>query len=376
MNKGKILFLVLKISLMIDVFKNGIRLNPAFALDVTHQIRQNATFDSLSLGNSCSLIEKSEIGTRCNPALSPYSKGEGIYFSVVAKSDGESIENGRELIFKPLSVELVKKLFEQSNYNSLTLNSDIIFRTSLFELTYSPYYLLADLLLFNPANPEISMHLVNRQTLRLTSGMEILRSKIGGDQFYLSAGASIFYYEHQYSKTRLTLFTLSTTPPDKLVQFQTEYGMASDLGFYLGNTHHYFPKLSLQVKNLGSKIKRDEDNVNSAYNQETLFLFEPYTTFGLGKEFLTDFGGIELSTQIPVEGLFEIPRWEYATLGFSYGLNLATIYMSANKYYQNVGVRFNSENFNVGITYTREQDLGDISQSKESSVYTGVDIIL
>lgn len=346
------------------------------AFDVTHQIKPGSTFESIASGGTCSTKEGLTFGTRCNPALFPYSPGEGIYISLISKADGDSIDNGRELIFKPISETLIRKLFEEKNFNSFTANTDIVFKTSLFEISYSPYYLLADLYIFNPAFPEISINLVNRETLKLSAGHEVFKTSLFGDDIYLSVGANLFYYEHQFSNTVFSLFDLSFQRPEELISFQSTYGLSSDIGFYLGNEQVYMPQFSLQFKNVGDDIEKNKSKALSSFQQDSRFLFETYTLFGIGKEISTAIGGFNIGYEMPIDGLLETPNPDLGIVGLSYSIRLASVFTSFGENYKNVGVRFDSENFNVGIIYTEEKDLGKISPSVEKSVYTGIDILL
>ncbi len=326
-----------------------------------------------SLGSACSTTEGAEFSIKCNPALFPYTDEEGIVLSVIGKSDGDSIDNGQDLIFDPISEQLIRKLFQDKNYTSFTFNGDIEFKNSLFNLTYSPYYLLADLYLFNPAFPEISIHLVSRETIRLTSGMEVFNFS---NSFDLSFGSSIFYYEHSYENTVFSLFDLSIKKPEELISFSTVYGVAADIGFFLNNDSKFIPKLSLQVKNINSDLRINESHAKSAFRQSSLFLFETYSQLGFGKSFKTKWGRFDLGIETYFTDIFKEVAPKQTQVGVSYQLGLFSVFSSLSKYYQNLGLRFSSKHFNVGVTYSREKDLGSFQNQHDDSVYTGVEISL
>lgn len=314
--------------------------------------------------------------SKCNPALFPYSNGQGISLSVVGKSDGESIDIGRELIFDPITEPLIRKLFEEKNYNSFTFNGNISFKTSLFELTYIPYYLMADLFIFNPAFPEISIHLVSREVLQLTSGIELKKFSLDGNEFELSVGANLFYYEHSYENTVFTLFDLGFRRPEELISFKSHYGVSGDLGWLLSNKNLYIPDFSLQLKNIESEVERSESRARSAYEQESKYLFETYSSVGLGKKFETYFGGIGLNLEQQFVGYFEEFTIKDLMLGAHYDLKLFSIFLGVSKQYKNIGMQFKSSTFNVGVSYVGESDTNRASAKSESSVYTGIDINL
>ena len=348
-----------------------------YSFDITHQLKPNGTFETTALSNSCSTMQDTSFSSLCNSALMPLSEQQAVSISVVGKSDGDSIDNGRDLIFDPISEELIRKLFEEKNFNSFTFNSNIIFKTSLFEINYTPYYLIADLYLFNPVFPEISLHAVNRETLRLTRGWTLIgdKEKFQTDWF-LSMGTSAYYYKHSTANNVFSLFDLSFNPPESLISFDNEYGAAGDLAFFLMTPYKFWPKFSLQFKNLGSKITRNKGANESAAQQSPYLLFEPYMAFGLGQEFSTFLGRLDFNLEMFHSYSDDSLFIENLTLGSRYTINLFSIYLGLSSYYQNFALRFDSETFKVGIGYAREEDMRRFQPTVENSVYTGVEISL
>jgi hypothetical protein len=346
------------------------------AFEVTHQVRPNSTYESASLNSSCSTLAGVDFASRCNPALFPFTKEQNVSIALMGKADGDSIDNGRDLIFDPISEDLIRKLFEEKNFNSVTLNSDITFKTSLFEISYSPYYLIADLFIFNPAFPEISIHLVNRETFQLTKGWDLGVYEFMGIDFQTSLGGNVYYYEHSSVNTVFSLFDLSILKPEELIQFKSTYGVSGDLGYYLGNSTSYIPDISLQIKNIESKVRENDNNVNSSIYQSPKFLFETYSLMGFGKRYKTIYGDFSINYEVPFGGYFQEIATRHSMLGARYSLKLFSIFLSAGENYQNIGMRFNSKMFNVGITYAREADMGDLQEDVENSVYTGIEFNL
>jgi hypothetical protein len=309
-------------------------------------------------------------------ALFPYNNTSGIYISAVGKSDGDSIDNGRDLIFDPITEELIRRLFEETNFNSFTFNSDVSLKNEFFEVSYSPYYLLADLYLFNPAFPEISLHLVNRESLNISSGLFVIGNESEKDELKLSLGGRVTYYKHESANAIFSLFDLSFNKPEELIRFENTYGVSADFSAYLDNPTQFIPNLSFQLKNIGSEVKDRGELLNSATRLAPRFLFETYATFGLGKEFQTQFGSFAFNIEAFVEGYLQSLDTADTTLGAYYTLKLFSLFLGVGKYYQNVGLSFDSENFNVGIAYTREKDIKQFQQSFEKSAYIGLTISL
>ncbi|MGZ3653576.1 MAG: hypothetical protein ACXWSC_20675 [Bdellovibrionota bacterium] len=345
---------------------------PALAFVVTHQVRPNSNFDAAALSNSCSTIPSLSSPTQCNPALFPVSENQGISVNLVGKSNGNSIDNGYDLIFKPVSEDLLRRLFQQRNFNSFSLSTDIVFKTKLFELSYSPYYLFADIFIYNPAFPEISLNLVNRETLRLSSGTMLFEK----DSRRLSFGASVFYYKHEYDNTNFSLLDLTSVKPGDLIKFSAVSGVAGDVGLFFEEKSWPISRFAVQVKNVGSKISTDPDKASSYYQQTNRFLFEPYSSVGIGKSFLTNAGEFNLNAELFSNKYFTSFEPGFATIAARYSIRLFSLLGAYSARYQNIGVRFDSQFFNVGLFYTREVDIGSYQGDPDRSIYTGIGVSL
>ena len=349
---------------------------PSWPIQTTHTIRPHTSFEGSSLSNSCSTMHSQSFSTRCNMALFPFQKNEGISLSIVGKSDGDSIDNGRDLIFDPITEDLLRKLFEETNYNSFTFNSEVSFKNSLFEVTYIPYYLMADLYLFNPVFPEISMNLVNREELRLSSGFLLFGDGDLDKSLNLSMGSSLFYYSHTSTNTLFSLFDLSNTDAEELIKFNSKYGVSGDLSFFLSIPSDIIPNFSIQYKNIASRINRNEKLTNSSTRLETSYLFDDYLLLGLGKSYKTLYGRFSYNLEIPTENYLSDTKFEHLNLGLNYTLKLLSLFMGLGQNYQTFGISFNSDQFKVGISYSKEKDLGDFQESYDDSAYIGMAINL
>lgn len=345
----------------------------AYAINVTHSIKPRNGFHTSTLQNSCSTFLGTSFSSECNIALFPLTPKNGVFISGVAKSDGDSIDNGRDLIFDPITLDLLRNLFQNSNYNSFSFNSRVSFSNELFEISYSPYYLLADLYLFNPAFPEISLNLVNRETLSLSSGLILLGSN-KPNSFKVSTGATLSYYSHESANSLFSLFDLSNQNPESLILFDTQYGVQADVSFFVDFGNSYLPDLSMQFKNMGSKVKVNKSQAISATRLSPRFLFEPYSQFGIGKKVNTPFGAFSLNLESFIIDVNQEIDWDRSAFGVYYTLNLFSIYGSLSKFYKVVGISFKSELFDVGVSYNSEKDIGDFQQSYENAAYIGVDI--
>lgn len=344
----------------------------SFSLDVVHPIRPSRDYSTSTLNGSCLATKSENFIIPCSYANFDKNQKAGVSFSLVGKTDGDAIDTGLDLIFEHISEELIRKLFEQRNYNSFTFNGSLIFKTSLFDITYTPYYLLADLLIFNPAFPEISIHLVAREELRISRGKNLYNDK----DISIDAGVSLFYYEHTFENTTFSLFEIAENNAKDLISFKNIYGTSGDLDLKFSWKNERIPNFSFQIKNIGSKLNSHRRHIASSINQSTLFLFETYSNFGLGKSISTKYGRFDFNYTIPFTSIYKNYHLDQSSFSIGYGLNLFSFNTSISKFFQIIGVKFDSEFFNIGINYSRERDLGKIQNTPDESVYTGIDIII
>lgn len=345
----------------------------ALAFDVSHQIKPNSNFETMAMSHSCSTVAGTSFSSLCNPALFSLSKKEGIGLSIIGKGDGDSIDNGRDLIFDPITEGLIRKLFEEKNFNSFTFNSGIRFTTSLFEITYSPYFLLADLYIYNPAFPEISVNLINRESLRVTTGTNKIIDQLF-NRYDVYLGVSAFYYTIESANTSFSLFDLVNKQPEELIKLSAQSGVDGDIALFFKTDYSYFFDLSLQFINVADSVKRVSSSDFSI--QKNNLLFERYTRLGLGKTFETKYGGFNVNFEFFQGGLFEEFYSDLTTLGLRYDLNLFSILSGISKNYQNIGLLFRSENFNIGLSYAREKDAPLVQAKADNSIYVGVEMVL
>jgi hypothetical protein len=345
-----------------------------YSFEVTHQVRPHSSFFSSALSQSCSTMKDLPFSSSCNPALFPYDKRTGLYLSAQAKSDGNSINNAKDLVFEPITTPILRRIFAESNFNSLSFNSELAFKNNLFQISYSPYYILADLYLTNPSFPEVSLNLLARESLSLTSGHRIYDNQ----KIELSVGARLSRISDEYENTHFTLFDLSLTSAEKLIILKKRRDTNADIGTYahFKDELHFLPDIALQLKNTFGHYRLDRSRALSLQLQETAFLLEPYSTLGLGKSWRMYDVPFSANLEVPFYGTFHEMAPHRLQLGLNSALKLMNISLSVGKYYQNIGLGFLSGHFNVGLFYSSEKDLGHYSSTKEQSVYVGVDAIL
>ena len=349
--------------------------NSVYAIEATHLILPGGTFTTTVTGRSCSTFNVTKDSLSCNPALFTHFKSSGIKFSLIGKAEGDSIETGKRLVLEPINEDEIRRLFQKNSYNSFSFNSSIGFFNPKFSLSYSPYYILGDISIFNPAFPEVSVNLLKRSTLSLSSGGDFSKT-LGNSEIEWSLGQTTNFYSQTESNSKFTLFDLAFNPPDKLIPFHDSRGITLDLGSILVLKDIGEIKISNQLKNLFSKDKIDKNFASSSTRLQNLYLLEPYALLGLGKNFNTSYGGFEVN----IENFFSEYYTEYdfnkTSLGMQYSLGLFSLLGSISNRYQSLGMHFLSESFNVGIAFMREKNIENYQAHPENAVYLGMDVNL
>ncbi|MBC7713719.1 MAG: hypothetical protein H7177_10285 [Rhizobacter sp.] len=345
------------------------------AIEVTHIVSPGGNFLTTSTARSCSTFSVDRDSVSCNPALYALSQAQGLQLSIVGKAEGSSIDTGKKLIFEPITESLIKDLFQKNSYNSFSFNSSISFFTPYFKLSYSPYFALADILIFNPAFPEISLALTNRSTLSLTSGFS-LNPLFNSKSIDLNFGYTLNFYQQTISQSRFSLFDLSSTKPDQLIKFTDKKGITPDLGTLLELKDLYSLKISAQIKNIATKYKINEERAASAYYLEHKYIFETYSQLGIGKNFQTQYGGVNFNIEGFFESYYKSFDFSRTTVGLRYDLGLFALLSSISKNYRTFGMHFLSQNFDVGLTYISEKNIGRYQQNFDNGAYLGVDFNL
>lgn len=345
------------------------------AIEVTHVVNPGGNFLTTATARSCSTYSVDRDSLSCNPALYALSDTKGLQLSIVGKAEGRSIDTGKKLIFEPISEALIKDLFTKGSYNSFSFNTNISFFTPYFKLSYSPYFALADIMIFNPAFPEVSLALTNRSTLSLTSGFS-LNPLFGTSSVDSNFGYVVSFYNQTVSQTRFSLFDLSTTKPEELIKFTDKKGVTADIGTMFEFKTLYSLKLSAQVKNIGTNYKLNKDRANSAFYLEHKYIFETYSQAGIGKNFQTRWGGLNFNIEGFFEDYFQSFDVSRTVASFRYDLGLFSILSAFSKNYKTFGMHFLSQNFDVGVTYITEKNIGKSQQNTDKAVYLGIDFNL
>ncbi len=337
------------------------------ATQVYHQLKPGSDFYHLATLGACSTQINTNTSMSCNPALSVDGETSGLHIGMVGKADGDSIDNGKSLIFDPINETLLRKLFAEDSYNSFSMNSQLTFRTPYFTLEYSPYYLVADIFLFNPAFASMSVNIINRETLRLASASELKPKMLTIDK--IKFGGILNYYKNVRSNSNLNLVDLGTTDPEDLIIFNTHRGISADLGLILLNTYSFLPDLSFVVKNAGAP---DESTNSLATNSEYLFPVmnvETHSTLGIGKNLNSFLGEIHAEVLLPFERYYQAIYTDYISYSLKYSLGLMQFIAAGSEYHYSFGMNFKSSTADVGIAFTKEKDLGNYADNFKDSIY-------
>lgn len=332
------------------------------AFPILHFIKPESTFSQITTLDSCStyLINIDMVG--CNPALFPYQKDEGLRIGLSTITDGKSVEVGQKLLFDPIKEDFLRELFEKRPFNSWGANSFIQLRTSKFYISYDPLSINADVYVFNPSSPEVAMSLIKSNRLNLKSGIEV----INNDILKSSIGIKAYYYRSEFFQDSVFLSDLTSQNAKDLVKFSRKNGVAGDIGTFFQFSNAYFPKVSLQVKNLNSPIHNKDEEVISERQMRPILVYEMYSKLGVGYDFRTNWGIINTELNAPFNNIFEDLYNEYISGSVSYTLSRFSTHVAYSKYQNAFGFNFGSKVASIGIFYGVSQPLGDFSSQKES----------
>lgn len=341
-------------------------IQPVIGTVITHQIKPGGDFTEASHLGACSTLYTMNNSINCNPAFAT-NREEGIlHVGFISKGDGDSIENGKKLILEPINEKLLRSLFENDSFNSFSLSSNLTFHTNYFTLEYSPYYLVGDILLFNPAFASMSLNLINRETLRAVTAKNYQINSMGIKE--IKIGLGVASYTNITSQSTVNLIDLASKQPEDLVPFEKNKGISSELGALIQSDKSFLPDLSLVAKNIGAP-KISQSHAQSSEKITSFLLLEPYSTLGIGKTFVSNQGLWHAELLVPFRDFYQAYYAEYITTSIGYQLGLMDLTLASSKYISQFGMNFKSRLFDVGIIFAKERDLGAYSSTYKDSVY-------
>lgn len=344
------------------------------AIPVLHNFKPHFNFTQIVSQDTCSTYSKRRDSVGCNPALFHENSKEGLTFFVGSKSDGESVDTGKKLLFESIKKEFLTELFEQRNFNSWGAGSYLEFNTPYFYLSFDPIQVNADIFVFNPAFPEVSMSLNQVKRLSLTSGTRL--QSISSKNHTFDFGATVFYFEQKYYQDSFSLFELTNSSADELVQFKTEKSIAADISVLYRSNYQVIPNIGLMIKNLNSHYTIKEEDIISEKILQPLLIYEQYSKINIGYDFYFKFGSLNLETTIPFNKVYEELLNEYIASSLSYSLGGFSTTVSHSKYIDSFGFKFESNSSGIGIYYSTVQSLGDFSNKKESTAGFAFEVYL
>lgn len=308
----------------------------------------------------------------CNPANLSMNSEEGLVFSLVTKTDGDSVEAGQDVLFSPIDKEFLEELFELNSFNSWEAGSMLEFQTPFFYLSYEPVYAQAAFFIFNPASPEISLTTSKQRRINLTLSEDL---KYGDHNFHF--GLNTFYYERDYFSGSFSLFELSGASVDELIDLKASSAINADLGvIYRNDGVRWIPSFSFVYKNIGSKHEVDSARLDDEKALEPILLYETYLKAEFGYDFNMDYGSLAAAIGMYTDKGIGTYYSDYTTLSLGYSLWNFELLGSYSLYTQTAGIKFSSDSNSVGIVYGRTKALGDFLDDHEDFAIVNLEIYL
>lgn len=345
------------------------------AYEVIHLLRPGSNFTSLASAGACQTFVLDPGSYRCNPAnysLLPRGK---FRLSLLGKTEGRSIDATRKFFFEKFDLEALEDILGDKNYLSFAGQGEILFETPFFALSYSPLYLLVDLLIFNPAIPRVNAILLERRYLSFTTS--ISTHELFPDQFdfNLSVGANLRYVWDEYFRGTFLLSDFTQRSIDEIVSNNKDRFIEMDLALSFQSDYFWIPDLALQVRNLGSPYVVAQEQLDDLFSIQNQALLEPYWEYSIGKSFESSFGGLGVEVKFPSKSFFS-SFTEDVTLGGRYHYSLFSLYASTSFYIQTLGLQFISKSSRVGLLYSYEREVKDFNLDKDNTIYLNVGIDL
>lgn len=349
---------------------------PVWGYETNHIVKPNANFETTASNGACLTYSDSKLAINCNPAIFPMHKTEAFNALLIGKAEGPSVSTARTLIFEDVTKEFLENLFKRNNFTSWSMDSNLTFYTPYFVLAYSPYYILTDILIFNPAFPQISLLLVQRNTLRITSGEKVNSLfKLKTNDITLSVGSTLSLYNEKYLNKSFGLLDLAVNGTKDILRFEKRKGIELDLGLLLKNETKYLPNIGLVFKNLGinNNWNSGDSNTTSNLNASSKLIvkdqFETTTHLGLGYNWITKMGLIDLGLNLPFKNIFSGYLSETASMSFKYSMGFFSFYASASKYADTLGLLFASSSSSIGILYSYEKEIRNYNINRDDAIY-------
>ncbi len=242
------------------------------------------------------------------------------------------------------------------------MDSRLEFNTNYFSVAYTPYYVVADTNVTNPAFPEVSMYLATKNELRVSSGWKLGR--------FWSFGGGVAYDKIRYAQPNFSIFDLATAKPNQLIKFQNKYSLKADLGlsFWGQDYRGAIPNITFQAKNLMSAYKLNSHSEASVNLLEPFALFETHYMTTLSYNITSKFGTFKPG----IHGYYDENLSfynNYYVLGLGYDLGKFGTTVEGGPYKRSMGLFFNSSRVDMGVIYVQDKELGAIQDSYSQSVY-------
>jgi len=339
----------------------------SYALPLSISNKPHFSFNQIGTLDACAVYKKRRDSINCNPANFKSSSYEGMVFHLTTKTDGDSVDTGKELLFEPISESNLRDIFELNAFSSWDANSIIEFRTTLFYLSYEPIYTSANFFLYNPAFPEVSLNLSSQRRINITVGEEFKFLSYN----VLSFGTNVNYFERRYFSGTFALLDVSGSGVDELINFKKTSGINADVGLTYQSTYSkYIPIISVQMRNLGAIHEINNEKVKSEKFIEPILLYETYTKIDVGYDLTLDYGSLGFAVSLPYNKDMSELYTDYITSSVSYSLWDFEVMGASSLYTQMMAIKFASPMNAIGIYFGKSKAIGNFLDDYEN--YAGV----
>jgi hypothetical protein len=295
------------------------------------------TTGARALGETCYSRGRMPDGTACSAAGLSQVEESSLVAQLFIGNGYAAVNTVDKFIFKPVSRDFLKELFEKKNQTSLEGQGGLAFTSPYFGAAFSPYRVQYVSEVHNPNFPVIALHASLERSLSFSGRLPL--SKLDEDLDGLSFGTRVRLIERKYVHSSFSLFEAMNEEPRSLLPVREQKGAFIEPSVAWQLPTEWKTYLSAEVKNLGTVWPKDT-------------LHDDPTDLGVGGgvgiplSYGTLRLGLDLVNLFTARTLLSRPR-----LGISYQIGVLEWMAGVHKNLMSTGLQFSFQVVQVGIVY-------------------------
>jgi hypothetical protein len=278
-------------------------------------------------------------GTVCNPALLHTVPTGRLLGQLYIGNGYAAMSTANNLIFKPISQEFLRELFEKQNVTSLEFSAGLSFTGKHFAASLMPYRIQYLSEIHNPNLPVVAVHAALERSMTVSTGSSL--GFLSPRLRELGAGMNVRIIDRSFIHSSFNLSQVATSPdPRMLVPVIGQNAVLID------------PAVSWTPSRAPWKLRTSVGarNLGWTWPEVPLYSEEADLQAGVGVEPPLGFGrlklGLDLIDMIHAEDL--VSRFR---VGTSYQFGMLELMSGVNAKSLSGGMQFTYDLFQAGIVY-------------------------